>query len=70
MPVLRHPDLPPEQVVEVDESRVDVMAKSGWVPIDETPTPEPESRTRRGSTPAPDPVPDPADPASAGTHEE
>lgn len=66
---LSHPDLP-GQDIDVDESRVAVLAKSGWVVADSDDTPKTERRAPRSSNPAPSPAPDPADPASAGTHEE
>jgi hypothetical protein len=39
MPRLAHPDLPGQVIDVVSDSHAAVLAKSGWVPEDGTPTP-------------------------------
>lgn len=73
MPTLAHPDLPAGQVIEAADSRVPVLAKAGWVVID-----EPDTDFEDDGPLGPndlddddaDSVADPIDPALAGTHEE
>lgn len=66
MPILRNPALPAGQTIDVDESRMPVLAKSGWIPAD-----DPDPETDQVPDNDPDHVgADPTDPALAGQPEE
>lgn len=65
---MRHPDLPPGQLIEVDEASVPHHRGAGWVVADAPPPPvsEPEAETAPENAPDPggsDPDPAPETPS-------
>lgn len=69
MPRLTHPNLP-ERVIDVSDDLAAVLAKSGWVPVDDADTgQEPDGADEPVATDDPDVTSvedDPTDPALAG----
>lgn len=60
MPIMRHPNLPEDQTIDVPDDSVPGHEVAGWVVVDDEPTED-----EAASHPSPHPTPEPGEPASA-----